>query len=121
MLRKTAKIVALLLLFVLTWAIRVYHLGVFPRPKIPNAELAAAHAQSEWIDKSRFGMHQLLLHGSAFERGLEAGKATAGLLYRQEKELNDQLEQLVPSALARRAMNLLAIRWFWGIESYFEP
>ncbi len=111
------RVVALLGLLVLTWGITIFHVGVFP---VPSPEAEGPHT-SQWIGKEKYGVNQLVLTGGAFERGLAAGKATASLLFRQEKELTDQLRDFLPSRLARDVFFIGVIRWFWGAEKYFEP
>ena len=110
-------VVSLLALLILTWSIDIFHVGVFP---VPPLESERPHS-SQWLGKEKFGINQLVLSGGAFERGLDAGKATARLLFSQEKELTDQLRSFLPSIFARDAFFLVIIRWFWGAEKYFEP
>jgi predicted choloylglycine hydrolase len=52
---------------------------------------------------------------------LDSGLHTAQLLYRQEKELTTQLFGMIPSKVLRAVLELFTIRWFWGIDPYFEP
>jgi predicted choloylglycine hydrolase len=113
---KLFKIFLMAFLLLVTWAVDVLHLGVFVPPKVA----ARDHPPGVWIDKSRFGMHQLILQGAPYDRGLEAGRLTQGLLYREEKELIHKLQELVPSNFLLSALELVAMRWFWGIDAYFE-
>lgn len=116
-LRKALVGLALLAQLGLTWAVAVYHLGVFPVP--PLGEPRPAPAQ--WIPKSELGMHQLILSGDPHSRGLAAGKYVRELLYMQERDLITQLDRVFPYPVARRVLEVLAIRWFWGIDRFFEP
>lgn len=117
---KRAMLVALL---GVTWVIDVYHIGVYPRPPLARLaeELAAPGPPAWWRDRSRAGIHQLVLEGSPFHRGIEGGHATRDLIYRQEKELNTELARIIPSAVLLRALTLIGMRWFWGIDRYLEP
>jgi hypothetical protein len=118
--RKFLKLTFLGLLWLGTWAIDVFHRGVFPPP--PKESLTtSSHPISQWIDKSKFGMHQLVLSGTPYERGLAAGRLAKPLLDAQEKILNDQLREIVKYPFLLGILELAAIRWFWGIHTYFEP
>jgi len=112
-------------LLVWTWAINVYHLGVFIPP--PHSEPARrVHPaypapQATWIPKEKIGIHQMILYGTPFERGLAAGKFTQSLLFRQEKELTDRLRQVLSNAVMFRVLDVMMIRWFWGGDQDFDP
>lgn len=113
---KTAvKIVLLLALLVLTWSLRVYHLAVLTPPVAIEPK-----AQATWIDKSKMGIHQLVLQGNAFGRGLKAGVLTEKLLRLQEQDLTTQLFSMIPKPLVK-ILEVPLIRYFWGIENYVDP
>ena len=107
-----------LLLF--TWAIHVYHLGILQKPNV--APLAADKPSAgQWIGKEKFGVNQLILTGSPFARGVAAGQLTGHLLLRQETELTTQFHRFFPHPWLRRVFEVLATRWFWGIDKWLEP
>jgi isopenicillin-N N-acyltransferase-like protein len=125
---KVITVLALLLLLTATWAVRVYHIGVFPTPILTAEELNATDAdharwisKSTWMDKSKIGINQLVLIGSDYERGWVAGHFTKDLLERQETELVTQLKTFFPHPVLIQALDVLLISWFWGIENYFAP
>jgi isopenicillin-N N-acyltransferase like protein len=115
--KRFLSVVGAISLLTITWGVRVYHLGVFPMPEVHPKP----GASSLWIPKSELGIHQLVLSGDPYSRGVEAGKHTHHLIERQERELIQQLNQFFPSQWIRRPLEILAMRWFWGIDRYFEP
>lgn len=114
------KTLALIFLVVVTWSIHVYHLSVVHLPE-PNFSGQKPTSSTVWIDKSKYGMHQAVLSGSPFERGLTYGRNTQALLYLQENTLIEKLKEFIPSNFLLKVLDILTIRWFWGIDAYFEP
>jgi hypothetical protein len=113
---KTAlKTILLLVLLVITWSLRVYHLAVLTPPIVGES-----HAQATWIDKSKYGIHQLVLQGAAFGRGLKAGALTEKLLRLQEQDLTTQLFSMIPEPMVK-ILEIPLIRYFWGIENFVDP
>ncbi len=112
---KPVKWLALILLLMWTWAIRVYHIGVLV-PPLPQV----THATAQWISKSEIGINQLLLTGDAYGRGLRAGELTRHLLRLQEQELSAQLFSMIPEWLFK-ILEVPLIRYFWGIEKHLDP
>lgn len=113
--KKTATILFCLALLILTWGLRVYHLAVLTPPSGLEP-----HAHATWIDKSQMGIHQLVLQGNAFGRGLKAGVLTEKLLRLQEQDLTAQLFSMIPKPLVK-ILEIPLIRYFWGIENYLDP
>ena len=107
-----------LLLF--TWAIHVYHLGILQKPSVTPIS-ADKPSAGQWIGKEKFGINQLILTGTPFERGVAAGQLTGQLLFRQETELTTQFHRFFPHPWLRRVFEVLATRWFWGIDKWLEP
>lgn len=103
----------------LTWCVAILHRGVAIPPVIPSASTPAR--ESRWISKHEMGINQLLLFGSAYQRGLASGSLTQGLLYQQEREMNRLFSQFFPNPIVRVGFNLALMRWYWGIEDYFDP
>jgi len=106
-------------LILITWATVVLHRGVFPSPSTsihPNSVDKAL-----WIPKETIGINQLFLFGAPQDRGYQAGKITKQLLNRQERELAAIMDNFIPSRILQRGLYILLMRWFWGIETFFEP
>lgn len=120
MLKKITRVLFYILLLVLTWAIDVYHMGVFPRPKITK-EMTSQPSYGQWISKEKYGMNHLVVQGSPVQRGELTGQYTKDLLRKQEQELIGKFQKIVPRDLYRHILEVLTIRWFVGIEKYFEP
>jgi len=115
--KSTLSIVGLILLLTLTWALRVYHIGVIPKPEgVGNP----GKKNTIWISKEEMGIHQVVLEGSAYERGVNFGRVTQELLRRQENILTEFLGKKVNGFLSKQLFLLGNIRWFWGIEKYLE-
>lgn len=111
----------LLLFFVLvitTWILNVYHLGTAPPLSLGPAP---QNGKARWIPREQLGIHQLVLEGTPFERGFQAGKLTTSLLHRQEQSLQEELKNVLPSPLLQRLLFFFSMRWFWGIEHYLAP
>ncbi len=106
---------ALLVLILLTWGVNVFHLGTLPTLHLD----APTSLRGKWIPKEKAGIHQLVLEGSAFERGLFSGQVTSSLLYRQEQQLQQSLQKAMPW-IFQKALFFFSMRWFWGIDAYLE-
>lgn len=122
--RKTNRrtLFALFLLLVVTWLLTILHLGVFPKPDASLlVERPEVTAKSQLIAKAEGGLNHLLLFGSPYERGLATGRLTAPLLFAEEAVLVDEFLRFFPNPLLRWGLMLGAMRWYWGIERYFEP
>lgn len=120
--KKTAQLLSILILIFCTWVTCVFHQGVFSTQGLSihpeNVDVATV---GTWIPKSEFGIHQLILKGDSFSRGFAAGQLTKDLLYRQEKVLADFFNGFIPNRAVRTLFIAGLIRWFQGIETYFEP
>lgn len=110
------KIAGSLALLFWTWCILVYHIGVLPPPTIDPSD----SAEAEWIDKKEMGIHQLILSGDAYSRGLKAGRLTSEILRQQEQDLTAQLFRIIPEP-AMKILEIPLIRYFWGAEKFVEP
>ena len=104
---------------VAAFSVATYHAGVFRYP-LPKDRPDHAPIAGRWIDRSEYGMHQLILRGSPYARGLESGRLTAPLLLRQEQALTTRLFHLVPSWVFV-GLEVFAIRIFAGVDRYLEP
>jgi predicted choloylglycine hydrolase len=120
-LMKGLKVLGMVGLLILTWAVGIVHIGVMLPPQSVYAMEGKPVEPGLWIDKSTFGMHQLVLSGSPYTRGLESGRLTKHLLDREEEELTHKLREFLPNPIMVAVLEIAAIRWFWGIDAYFEP
>jgi len=113
---------ALFAVLVLTWGIRMFHVGTFLPPAVPMTMIGANADEptGRWVDRETYGINQLVLQGSPYIRGLEAGHLTAHLLLEQETELTHILFRFIPKWLFI-VLEPLGIEYFRGIERYFEP
>jgi len=50
-----------------------------------------------WLKKNKYGLWEMYLEGSPFERGVANGKLTKELIYKQEKDFVERIKELVPS------------------------
>ena len=118
--KKFSQYAGLLFLLILTYAVHVYHMGVYPW--IDTSQMAEhATVTGTWIDKSKFGVNQLIVAGSDYNRGYTEGKFTQNILNEQEKQLTVRLKRFFPNALVLQAFELTIIRWFYGIDIYLDP
>jgi isopenicillin-N N-acyltransferase-like protein len=119
---KFLKISALLFLLLITFGIETYHVGVFPLPTLSPDQISRDPLSSaQFISRDTAKIHQLILHGTPYNRGLAAGMLTRNLLAKQEQELTDALKRFFPSLFVFKLLEIPAIRWFKGVENYFEP
>jgi len=115
--KKSYAVIAILALLLVTWALDIYHVGVAPRRQLTEESDAVA---GTWIPKDQYGINQLVLSGSPYHRGREAGRLTSELLFEQEKALQGALAKVIPNPFVRLILPLAAMRWYWGIDKYFE-
>lgn len=116
---RLAKLLVVLCVLLSAWTVAVYHRAVLIAPE-PSTLAETGRARSQFIPRSEAKIHQLVVEGSAYERGELAGRHTSHLLLLQEQSLNGKLNEIIPSTFLRRAMQVLAMRWFWGADAYFE-
>jgi Acyl-coenzyme A:6-aminopenicillanic acid acyl-transferase len=67
------------------------------------------------------GLNQLFVSGTPYERGLAEGRHTRALMEREESALTEKFVEVFPNAIVRRVFSTVLMRWFWGIDRYFEP
>ena len=122
MMRKTLWLGFWAVLLLTNFVVCSYHAAVFPPPEINAVEIAGAEAQTaEWIDKKAYGMHQLVVSGTPYQRGFESGRLERDLLLREENELVGKLRGFFQNRFVLKGFTLLLMNWFQGIEKYFEP
>src|SRR5262245_814082 len=111
----------LLLLVLFTWGVHVFHLGVITSEGLPTPEkLPQDLGGARWIPKEKAGINQLIIFGDPFTRGYATGKLTSYLMFQQEATLIREFYRLFPNPLLRNALILGLLRWYWGIQEYFE-
>lgn len=116
------RIIGLLALVTLTWLVSVLHIGMFPPPAASLiTERPEKVAESRLIPRTEGGLNHLLLFGTPYERGLAMGRLTKPLLKEEETVLVEEFERFFPNPVLRWGLMLGAMRWYWGIERYFEP
>lgn len=118
MFRKLIKAIFLIVLISITWVVKTYHVGVMAPPRIEKNDYQGE--SGIWISKKEMGINQVVLKGSAYRRGLEFGKLTRDLLFLQEKELLTFFEEFIPQRFLQQMFILGLIRWFWGVEKFFD-
>jgi hypothetical protein len=112
------KFLILSVLVVWTWSILIFHIGTLPPPDVSAEKIT--DSQSQWIPKSKYGVNQLVLSGSDYARGFHAGQLTKDILRKEERDLTPMLLALIPSRLLLKCLEVPLIRYFWGIEKYFD-
>jgi isopenicillin-N N-acyltransferase like protein len=110
---------SLMLLLLFTFLLASFHAAVAKKPLHLVGQ--TAKESGVFIDKSKYGIHQLVLSGSDFERGYNAGRLGAGLLQKQEVALFTQLEGWIPSHAVLKLLTAVAANWFRGIQDHYEP
>ncbi|MBF0316024.1 MAG: hypothetical protein HQK52_21570 [Oligoflexia bacterium] len=108
--------ILILILLINTWAVNVLHIGVFPKNVIADKD----SIEGRFYSKKETKLNHIVLEGSPYHRGREFGRLTAELLFKQEEQLVHQLNTFFPSSIIQKAFFILLIRWFWGIEKYFD-
>jgi len=115
--KRTALLFVLLFQLTTTWIICVYHMGVVPKQ---NIQTESVIQKAEWYSKDKYKINQLLLFGSPYNRGVEHGRLTSDLIYKQEKELNKMFKSFFPTKIYQQVFIVALSRWFYGIEKYFD-
>ena len=117
--KRAFAIISLLSLLFFTFLIASFHAAVAIRPA--NLVGQTPKESGEFIDRSVYGVHQILLTGSDFERGYNSGRMGKALLQKQEVSLLTQLEGWIPSRTVLKLLTAVAANWFRGIQDYYEP
>jgi predicted choloylglycine hydrolase len=115
------KLFMFLILLLSTWVLSVFHHAVYPVPQVEKIVIDKDFLRkATWIDKTEAGIHQLIMTGKPYERGLLLGHYTKKLIDYQETELVNTLHKIIPSRVLLLGFQIAISRWFWGIEEYFE-
>lgn len=103
----------------MTWTTVVLHRATMPPPTVDKT--LSHEKDQKWFPRSQWGINHAVLVGTPYERGIAYGKFTSELLDRQESDLNRLFGNMIPNSVAQSAFLVVLMRWFWGIEKYFEP
>lgn len=115
------KYLILISLLIATWLANNAHLGVYIPSKINTDYSLRINQFGHWYPRKEFGINQIVLWGSPFERGLTFGHFTQELLKTQEDQLVKQFTKFFPSRLKQYLFINLGKRWFWGMDKYLDP
>lgn len=107
----------LCILLIWTWAVCVFHLGVFTPPVALPVD--PSHHQL-WISKEKVGVNQIILTGNPYERGLAEGRFERDLLFKEETGLIEKLYEIFKTNFILKPLQVLMVRWFWGADRFFE-
>jgi hypothetical protein len=66
---------------------------------------------NNWFRKSKSGLYELYVEGTAFERGVVNGKLTKELVVRQEDHFTEQINKMIPSSFYQHFLKYV-IGWF---------
>jgi len=76
---------------------------------------------NNWLQKNNYGLWELYVEGTAFERGVINGKLTKDLIWKQEDAFVEQINQIIPSRFYLHFLKYL-ISWFnRDIDQCIEP
>lgn len=74
-----------------------------------------------WLKKNKYGLWEMYLEGSPFERGVANGKLTKELIYKQEKDFVDRIKELVPSENYLKFLKYFVRFFDRDIDEYVLP
>jgi len=118
---KLTRILAVLLLMLFTWAILIFHYAdLKPTQNFSTSDLRVSD-YGTWVDKNYMGINQMILKGPPFERSWAAGQLTKSFMHAEEDDLIAKFRKVIPSRFLQYVFQVVGIRWFWGIDSYFRP
>src|SRR5262245_3249545 len=111
----------LLLLVLFPCGVHVFHLGVIISEGLPTPEqLPQDLGRTGSLPRENVGINQSIIFGDPCTRGYATGKLTSYLMFQQEATLIREFCRLFPNPLLRNALILGLLRWYWGIQEYFE-
>lgn len=107
MLRIFAWFLGILLVIITAFLIYVLSIGDAQPPAVnaPDSvgielvriDSTAARIGNSWIRKNQFGLYEMYVEGTPFQRGLINGKLSRELIVEQEAAFVQQIKQMVPS------------------------
>jgi isopenicillin-N N-acyltransferase like protein len=89
---------------------RVYLHGNLPRA-VEEIDSGLFTVNKSWFRQSEKGLYELYVEGTSFQRGLEIGLLTKGLIQYQEEVFNEQIHRLVPSETYLEVLKYF-VGWF---------
>lgn len=110
-LRKLLRVLGItigsLLLLLLLFSVYVYSVSDFNTPEIADSssrQLTPQHIdgslytiKDNWIKQNEYGLYEMYVSGSAYERGVKNGKLSRQQIIDQEVAFTDQIKQMIPS------------------------
>lgn len=100
--------IGILLLLLIIFSVYVYNISDIKPPKIADTtaySLQVAHPEgslhtigNNWIRKNQFGLYEMYVSGSPFERGVINGKLSQQQIVDQEVAFTNQIKLMVPSS-----------------------
>lgn len=96
-----------------------YNIGIVREPGVSRS-YTQAQAKGEWFGKQKYGIHHLVVEGTAHQRGQTSGELTKPLLILQEKLMIAQIQEYLPKTWMIHAALAGASIWYQGISSYLE-
>lgn len=110
-LRKLLRVLGItigsLLLLLLLFCAYIYFVSDFNAPEIADSsssQLTPQHTdgslytiKDNWIKKNEYGLYEMYVSGSAYERGVKNGKLSRQQIIDQEVAFTDQIKQMIPS------------------------
>jgi len=100
-------ILGILLLGIFLFCLYVWKVSDVQPPKIADTSavtLQKSHPEGSlytiddnWIRKDRYGLYEMYVSGTPFERGVKNGKLSQQLVIDQEKAFTSQIRQMIPS------------------------
>ena len=73
---------------------------------------------NNWIRKNKYGLWEMYVEGSSFERGVVMGKLSKELIYKQESAFVDEINKIVPSSIYLYGLKLF-VAWFNRDLNYY--
>lgn len=99
--------IGVLLVLLLIFLIYVYIVSDYDPPEVTSSQYANATSQLEdgslysldgdWIKKNEYGLYEMYVSGSAYDRGLKNGKLSKHQVYYQELAFTEQIKEMIPS------------------------
>lgn len=99
--------IGILLLILLVFSIYVYRIADIKPPKVADTTaltLPVAHPEgslytigNNWIRKNQFGLYEMYVSGTPFERGVINGKLSQQQIVAQEEAFTSQIRLMIPS------------------------
>ncbi len=109
------KILFSAFLLLVLWCLHTFHRHYYAAENYKDPALIGT---AEWFPRDpSMGrqLHSLVMEGSAYPRGREAGRLTRELLHKKEKELHDQLDKIFPTRALQLFLEAVALTLFTDV------